>query len=134
MGSKRLIVNNGDTCYSFISQEDKILKSEEVAYYLKYEETDTRIVHHVGQLPSATNIVVRTVDTNVVIITLGCLHQLQDNRRIWVESGIQPKINLRYISINHLFQYLKGHSAKHSHSTIPSLGVIIHLCSTEKGR
>ena len=41
LGSKRLIVNNGDTCYSFISQEDKMVKSEEVPYYLKHEEAYT---------------------------------------------------------------------------------------------
>ena len=33
LGSKKLIVNNGDTCYFFISQEDRMVKSEEVAYY-----------------------------------------------------------------------------------------------------
>ena len=34
--SKKLIVNNGDTRYSFISQEDRMVKSEEVAYYVKH--------------------------------------------------------------------------------------------------
>ena len=102
LGSKKLIVNNGDTCYSFISQEDRMVKSEEVAYYAKHEEADTRMIYHVGQLPSVTNVVVRTVDTNVVVIVLGCFHQLQD-KRIWVESGIQFKNNFRYISINQLY-------------------------------
>ena len=37
LGSKKLIVNNGDTCYSFISQEDRMVKSEEVAYYAKHK-------------------------------------------------------------------------------------------------
>ena len=55
LGSKKLIVNNGGTCYSFISQEDRMVKSEEFAYYVKHEEADTRIIYHVGQLPSGTN-------------------------------------------------------------------------------
>ena len=105
LGSKKLIVNNSDTCYSFISQEDRMVKSEEVAYYVKHEEADTRMIDHVGQLPSETNVVVRTVDTDVVVIALGCFHQLQD-RRIWVESGIQSKNNLKYISIKQLFDQL----------------------------
>ena len=105
LGSKKLIVNNGDTCYSFISQEDRMVKSEEVAYYLKHEEADTRMIYHVGQLPSGTNVVVRTVDTDVVVIALGCFHQLQD-KKIWVESGVQSKNNLTYISINQLFDQL----------------------------
>ena len=79
-----------------------MVKSEEVAYYGKHEEADTRMIYHVGQLPSGTNVAVRTVNTNGVVIALGCFHQLQDNR-IWVESGIQSKNKLRYININQLF-------------------------------
>ena len=105
LGSKKLIVNNGDTCYSFISQEDRMVKSEEVAYYVKHEEADTRMIYHVGQLPSGTNVVVRNVNTNVVVIALGYFHQLQD-KRIWVESSVQSKNNLTYISINQLFDQL----------------------------
>ena len=97
MGSKKLIVNNCDTCCFFIS--------EEVTYYVKHEDADRRLIYHVGQLPSRTNVVVRTVDTDVVVIALGCFHQLQD-KRIWVESVIQSKNNLRYISINQLFDQL----------------------------
>ena len=92
LGSKKLIVNNGDTCYSFISQEDRMVKSEEVAYYAKHKEADTRMIHHVGQLPSGTNVLVRTVDTDVVAIALGCFHQLQD-KRIWCSVQKQPDIH-----------------------------------------
>ena len=103
--SKKVIVNNGDTCYSFISQEDRMVKSEEVAYYAKHEEADTRMIYQVGQLSSRANVVGRTARTNVVVVALGCLHQLQD-KRIWVESGVQSKNNLRYISINQIFHKL----------------------------
>ena len=48
LGSKKLIVNNDDTCYSFISQEDRMVKPEEVAYYAKHEEADKRMIYHVG--------------------------------------------------------------------------------------
>ena len=105
LGSKKLIINNGDTCYSFVSQEDRMVNSEEVAYYVKDDEADTRMIYHVGQLPSGTNVVVRTVNTDVVVIALGCFHKLQD-KMIWVESDIQSKNNLRYISINQLFDQL----------------------------
>ena len=105
LGSKKLIVNNGDTCYSFISQEDRMVKSEEVACYAKHEEVHKRMIYHVGQLPSGTNVVVRNVNTNVVVIALGYFHQLQD-KRIWVESSVQSKNNLTYISINQLFDQL----------------------------
>ena len=82
-----------------------MVKSKDVAYYAKHEEADTRMKYHIGQLPSGTNVVVRTVDANVVVTDLGCFDQLQD-KRIWVESGIPSKNNLRYISINQLFHQL----------------------------
>ena len=82
-----------------------MVKSKEVAYYAKHKEADTRMIYHERQLPSGTNVVVRTVDTDVFAIALGCFYQLQD-KRIWVESGIQSKNNLRYISIKQLFDQL----------------------------
>ena len=111
LGLKKLIVSNGDKCYHFISQEDRMVKSEEAVYYSKHEEADTRMIYHLGQLRSWTNVVVRTIDINVVVIVLGYFHQLQD-KRIWVESGIQSKDNLRYISINQLFHQLGKSSCK----------------------
>ena len=57
-------------------------------------------MYHVRQLPSGTN-VMRTVDTDVVAVALECFHQLQD-KRIWVESGVQSKS----FSINRLFDQL----------------------------
>ena len=82
-----------------------MVKSEKVAYYAKHEEADTRMIYHVGQLPSGKNVVVRTVDTDVAVIAWGCFYQLQD-KRISVESGVQSKNNLTYISINQLFDQL----------------------------
>ena len=105
LGSKKLIVNNGDTCYSFITQEDRMVKFEEVAYYAKHKEADKRMIYHIGQLPSGTNAVVRTIDTDVFVIALGYFHQLQD-KRIWVESRVLSTNNLTYISMNQLFDQL----------------------------
>ena len=63
------------------------------------------MIYHLVQLPSGTNIVVRIVETNLVVIALGCFLLRQD-KRICVESGIQSKNNLRYININQLFHQL----------------------------
>ena len=77
-----------------MSRKDRMVKSEEVAYYAKHEEADTRMIYHVGQLPSETNVVMRTVDADVVVVAIGFFDQLQ-HKRIWVESGVQSKNNLR---------------------------------------
>ena len=82
-----------------------MVKPEEVEYYAKRKEADTRMTNHIRQLPSGTNVAVRTVNTDVVAIALGCFHLSQD-KRIWVDSGVQSKNNLTYISINQLFDTL----------------------------
>ena len=64
-----------------------MMKSKETAYYVKHEKADTRIIYYVGQQPNRTNAVMKTVDTNVVVIALGFFHQLQ-NKSICVESDI----------------------------------------------
>ena len=61
-----------------MNQEDRLVKSKEVAYYAKHEEEDTRMISYVGQLPSETKVVVRTVDTDAVLVALGYFYQLQD--------------------------------------------------------
>ena len=53
-----------------------MMKSKETAYYAKHEKADTRIIYYVGQQPNRTNAVMKTVDTNVVVIVLGFFHQL----------------------------------------------------------
>lgn len=105
LDSKKLIVNNGDTCYSFTSQDGAMMKTEEMRYFAKHEEADTRMLYHAGQLTRGTSIVIRTIDTDVVVIALGCFHHLKD-KNIWVESGVQSKNNLRYININKLYDHL----------------------------
>ena len=45
-----------------------------------------------------------------------------------------PKTTLDKLALTNYLTNLENHSAKHCHSTMPSLDVITHLCSTEKGR
>ena len=110
-----------------------MVKSKEVAYYAKHEEADIRIMHHVGQRTNGTKVVVRTVNTDVVVIALGCLHQLQD-KRICMASGVLSKTTLDTSVLTNYFTNLESHSANHCHSAMSLLSEITHLRSTEKGR
>ena len=54
------------------------------------------IFHAKSVLPPA-NIVIRTVDTEVLIITLGCVHTFNQDISISMETGVYTKNTLRYL-------------------------------------
>ena len=52
-----------------------------------------------------SNIVIRTVDTDVLIIALDSLHLLAEGKQIWIETGLVTKNTLRYININQIHDH-----------------------------
>ena len=120
--NKTLYANCGDTCYKYIVENNSVLRREESRLYSNHEEADSRMFHHVSfsafqQLSSdATSMVnddrslttiVRTNDVDCLIIALGCfdkLLNLNSNLKLWLEVGVSSKNNLRYISINEIFE------------------------------
>ena len=127
LDSKKLIVNNGGTCYSFISQVDKMVKSEEVTYYGKHQEADTRMICHVSQLPSELSRPMwlgLPLDASIYYKIKGFGWSLV----------FSPKTTLHTSALTNCLINLESHSPKHLHSTMPLLGVITHLRSTEKER
>lgn len=75
-----------------------------------HEEADTRIVVHIVhaiQSGNAKSIIVRTVDTDVIVVLVGkfChLKSLQSDLDLWVAFGTGR--NYRYISINSIYIHL----------------------------
>lgn len=69
-----------------------------------HEEADTRIIPHVVhaiQVSQATTILVRTVDTDVIVILVGKFHQLRALKpdiKLWVAFGMGRVF--RFISVN----------------------------------
>ena len=61
---------------------------------------------HVNYIPAPSDTVIRTVDTDVLIITLGVMDQLDTRKVLWLEVGVKGKNMLRYISITKIFQKL----------------------------
>ena len=59
---------------------------------------------HVNYITAPSDIVIRTVDTDVLIIALGVMDQLDPRKVLWLEAGVQGKNTLRYISIKKIFQ------------------------------
>ena len=80
----------------------KMIKSLKLDYFSTHEEADSRIMFHVKKLPAPVNVVIRTVDTDVLVIALGCMHMLDQGKRIWVETGLCSKSFLVVITQLHL--------------------------------
>ena len=74
-----------------------------------HEEADTRIVLHVidSLQEGATKILIRTVDTDVIVILIGQFHNIIDqyhNAQLWVAFGTGK--NFYYYSINSICETL----------------------------
>ena len=99
---KVLYANVEDTCYSFRSVLDKVVRKEELTLYSTHEEADSRMFFHVSSVQAPANVVVRTCDTDCLVIGIGCRSNLDSGLKIWIETGLQTKSTLRYISIDQI--------------------------------
>ena len=69
------------------------------------------LVCFINHCSGPVNIVVRTNDTDCLVISLGCFKALKEVNSelfLWLEVGLDSKNNRRYISINQLFETLGG--------------------------
>ena len=106
LGDKTVIINCGNYCYSFCIEQGELLKREQPETFSTHEEADSRILFHVSSLQPSTNVVMRTVDTDVLVIALGSFSFLPEELNIWMEFGIYSKNTLRYISVNQIYKAL----------------------------
>ena len=74
-------------------------------FYCTHEESDQRMVYHISQLPSASNIVICTNDTDVSVILLGLIDSLS-HLRIWLDIGVAFNNSWRYVYVNEVAQYI----------------------------
>ena len=97
---KVLYANSENVCYRY-SVEGKVHRAIEENLCCDHEEADSRIFRHVVNTPARSNIVVRTSDTDCLIIALGCFPQFHQSQKIWMDAGLNSNNTRRYISIMH---------------------------------
>ena len=73
--------------------------------YSDQEEADYRILRHLNNIPSPSNIVVRTTDTDILAILIGNHHNLAE-KHIWMEVGNFANNSLRFIDVTLLVENL----------------------------
>ncbi|CAB3249495.1 unnamed protein product [Arctia plantaginis] len=92
LGNKKIYITVGEKCFSYSSAENLVVKTEENELACKHEEADTRIVFHISKVPENSKILVKTADTDVLIILLGNMHKFP-NLQIWLANSTSKKIN-----------------------------------------
>ena len=85
---------------------DKVVSTEERSLLCTHEEADSRIFSHVLSLENHSNVLIRTADTNCLIIGLGCHKKLDPSLKIRLEVRIPSRNNLRFISVDSVYSNL----------------------------
>ena len=89
--NKQLFVNCEDKCFKFFAERNCVVTAEIEELFSTHEEADSRMLFHVYYIPAPSEIVIRTVDTDVLIIALGVMDQLNPRKVLWLEAGVQGK-------------------------------------------
>jgi hypothetical protein len=111
LGNKIIFANHGDKVYSYKALNNQMIVREEVDYYSRHEEADTRMIFHLTKLQPALNVVIRTADTDVLLIALGCFEHI-NYINLWLEVGLYTRNTLRFINVNQLHNKLGNKLAK----------------------
>ena len=102
---KIILVTCEEKCFSYRAINSRILKTEGKHMQSTHEEADSRMIFHIMSTPPGSSVVIRTIDTDVLMIILGNMSKIDSSLRIWMEVGQYTKNNLRYINVNQLHNY-----------------------------
>ena len=94
------------TCYKFETQDGQVFCTQQVNY-CNYEEEDSRMFYHLSLVATPSNIVMRTNDTDSLVIAVGCKQFYDNSLKLWLEVGkkIHQKIQS---SISVLIRHVKN--------------------------
>ena len=124
-----LLENIKDTNGLFVgSLGDKAVANKDVDLQslmpCNIEEADERMFVHVQHAAEhCPHILVKTVDSDVVVITLSAFHRIRGLQELWLEFGVGK--HLKYIPIHEIATSLGPQMSSHFSSTL--LVVVIQL-------
>lgn len=94
LGEKHLLFNNENVCKRYISDEGCVVTEEVQQLYCSHEEADTRIFYHLSSIPIGRNVILRTNDTDCLVIGLSVMEKVV-SVNAWIEAGLRSKNTLR---------------------------------------
>ena len=86
----------GNQCFSFRTEDGKVRKVEETS--LKC----SRVLFRAKFINAPNTLVVRTVDTDILVITLSNMPKLFQGLKAWLEVGLLSRNTLRYLNMNEI--------------------------------
>ena len=72
-----------------------------------HEESDSKMIYHLTILEENNKVIIRTSDTDALVIALSCLEHIHETISLWLEVGLYAKNSLRYIDVRKLFNRLE---------------------------
>ena len=100
---KVLFLTNDDTCCRYKSVNGCVLTEEVNNLSCSHEGGETRMFYHLSSIQSGNNVVLRTNDTDFLIIGLSAMEKLAEDVNVWIEAGVQSTNSQRFISLNQLY-------------------------------
>ena len=104
--NKTFFVSCDNRCFCYNVEDGQLQRNEETHLYINQEEADSRMISHLKSLSGRNNIVVRTNDTDVLVIILSNMDKLNASSQIWLEVGVSTLNTLRYIEVTSLYTHL----------------------------
>ena len=95
---KTIYANFNDHCFKYQAENGVTIATYEESFYSMHEEADNRMFFHLNHAQPGNTVVIRTDDTDSLVIALGNKH-LFSELQIWLEVGVQGKNNLRFIDV-----------------------------------
>ena len=97
LGNKTLYANCENKVYAYKVKDSKLIVTEEDRLYSDHEEADSRMIFHVKEIAASDelkDIVIHAIDTDVLIIALGCYEELEE-KNLWMEAILFDTLTLK---------------------------------------
>ena len=99
---KSLYVTSENDCSLFTANGNCVHTTKCRNLYSTHQEADSKMLFHVASIPSPANIVIKGIDTDLLVIALACLSTIDPRKQVWMETELESKNSLRYININQI--------------------------------
>ena len=103
--NKTVYANYNNYCYKYRAENGVTVSTDEDQFFSSHKEADNRMFFYLNHALPGNTVVMRTDDTNSLVIALGYKHFF-NTLEIWLEAGVQGKNNLRFINVNSIYSEL----------------------------
>ena len=101
-----LYVNCNDKCCQYYANNNQAVCQEVYALYSAHEEAESHMFFYLKSIDPPSNVIIRTADTDCLIITLACGLNYDYQIKVWMEVGTHTSNNIRYINIDEFHSHV----------------------------